>query len=71
MAKALMLVLAGIAIGILIAPDKGSETLKKVTNRLDDYTDEAKDAISDASGKIKSKLHSAKGDMKDAANETF
>lgn len=71
MAKALMLVLAGVVIGILIAPDKGTETQRKLADRLEDYTDEAKDAISSASGKVKSKFQSAKGDMKDAANESF
>lgn len=64
-----MLVLAGVAIGILIAPDKGTETLKKLQNLVDDYTGEAKDAISDASGKIKSKVQSLKGDAKDFAAE--
>lgn len=33
--------LAGVAIGVLLAPDKGSETVKKLRNRLNDLKDEA------------------------------
>ncbi|HZH64393.1 MAG TPA: YtxH domain-containing protein [Flavisolibacter sp.] len=54
MAKAFMLVLAGIAIGILIAPGKGTETRRKIAGRLEDYTDHAKDTIEDASNTGKS-----------------
>lgn len=69
MAKALMLLLAGVAIGILIAPEKGEDTRRKITNRLVDIGDEAEGLVKDASSKIKSKLQSAKGDMKDLADE--
>lgn len=69
MAKALMLLLAGVAIGILIAPKKGEDTRRKITNRLEDIGDEAEGLVKDASSKIKSKLQSAKGNMKDLADE--
>jgi gas vesicle protein len=47
MKKAFWLIMAGVAIGILIAPDKGSETWKKITDKLDDLKDNAKNSIDD------------------------
>ena len=47
MKKAFWLILTGIAIGILVAPDKGSETLKKIKDKLDDLKDRAADNIND------------------------
>lgn len=43
MNKAFLILLAGVAIGLLIAPEKGSETLKKLMNGLKEYGDDAKD----------------------------
>ncbi len=47
MKKALYLILAGVAIGILVAPAKGSETWKKLMDGLDDMKDKAKDSADD------------------------
>jgi len=47
MNKSLMLIITGVAIGILVAPRKGSETWKKITDGLDDLKDKAKDSIDD------------------------
>ncbi len=47
MKKAFWLIMAGVAIGILIAPDKGSETWKKITDKLDDLKDNAKNSVDD------------------------
>jgi gas vesicle protein len=54
MKKALYLILAGVAIGILVAPDKGSETLRKLKDGFDDWTDSAKDQLNDmvSQGKV-------------------
>jgi gas vesicle protein len=41
MNKVMISLLAGVAIGVLLAPDKGSETVKRLRNRLNDLKDEA------------------------------
>ena len=46
MAKFLTGVLAGIAIGIMIAPDKGSKTRQKISDALNDLVGEAQDEMS-------------------------
>ena len=38
--------LAGIFVGLLIAPEKGSETRKKVVEKANDLTDQLKHAFS-------------------------
>jgi gas vesicle protein len=45
MKKVLLILLAGVAVGLLIAPDKGSETWGKVVDGLDDLKDKAMDEI--------------------------
>lgn len=47
MKKALYLILGGVALGILIAPRKGSETWDKIKEGFKDWTDEAKDQVGD------------------------
>ncbi len=69
MQKAIMLVLAGVAIGLLVAPDKGSATQKKVSDWLGGKADEAKDAIEDAGNNLKSKALSVKTDLKEVKND--
>jgi gas vesicle protein len=43
MNRTFLVLLTGIAIGILIAPAKGSETWKKIVDGFDDYKDKATD----------------------------
>ena len=43
MYKILFSLLAGVTIGLLVAPDKGSETLRRLRDRLKDYKDQAAD----------------------------
>jgi gas vesicle protein len=45
--NALYLILAGVAIGILVAPDKGSETWRKLKDGFNDWKDGATDQIND------------------------
>jgi len=59
--KLLQAVLVGIAIGILIAPDKGSTTRKKLTGKLSNFRDDAEDYLSDVVDKVKDKA----GDIAD------
>ncbi len=67
MKKAFYLILAGVAIGMLIAPDKGSETLRKLKDGFDDWKDNAMDQLNgvvsqgkDLVGKGKDAVNSVK-----------
>ena len=53
MNKTLVTLLLGIGIGILLAPDKGSETWKKLVDCLDDFKDKLKDEAEDVAEKVK------------------
>jgi gas vesicle protein len=44
---------SGVAIGILIAPGKGSETWKKIKDGLEDLRDQALDQVNDVVAKGK------------------
>jgi hypothetical protein len=67
MNKILVGLLAGIAIGVLLAPDKGSETLRKLRSRINDYTDQAEDEADELADKAKSAINKGKKKV----NETF
>jgi gas vesicle protein len=69
MKKALWLILAGVAIGILVAPDKGSETMKKIKESLDDLRDKAMDSFDDVVDTGKDMVSKGKKGVKTAANE--
>ena len=45
MKKVLLILLAGVAVGMLLAPDKGSETWKRLVDGLDDIKDKAIDEM--------------------------
>jgi gas vesicle protein len=47
MKKAFYLILAGVIIGILVAPDKGTETRRKLKDRFDDWKESAMDKADD------------------------
>jgi len=57
--------LAGAATGILLAPDKGKNTRKKIKDSIDDFSAKTKDSISDLSAKAK-KTFSKEKLVKDA-----
>ena len=67
MNKILLSLLAGVAIGVLLAPDKGSETLKKLRDRFNDYKDEAEDQADELAGKAKSVFNKGRNKV----NESF
>jgi len=53
MKRVLLILLAGVAVGLLIAPDKGSETWNKVMDGLDDVKDKAMDEMNNLVAKGK------------------
>jgi gas vesicle protein len=62
MKKLLFVLGTGVVIGLLIAPEKGSDTWKKLMDGLDDIKDKAEDEINSLVGKGKSLF--AKGQNK-------
>ena len=47
--------LAGAVVGVLFAPEKGSETRKKVSEKIKDFSEEIEGKIDEYSESIKSK----------------
>jgi gas vesicle protein len=66
MNKVLLSLLVGVGIGILLAPDKGSETLRKLRGKLDDLTDKAKDEGDELLGKGKRAYEKSKSALSEA-----
>lgn len=52
----------GAVLGILFAPDKGSETRKKISDSTNDLGDNLKTKFSEMTDSIKEKFESIKGD---------
>lgn len=71
--KVLLGALAGIAIGatlgILLAPDKGSATRRKITQKGDDFAKEMGDKINDFVSKISSKYDHVKSEANRMAED--
>lgn len=65
-------VLAGAAvgaiIGVLMAPDKGTETRKKVMKKGEDYTEALKDKFDDLVSSMTDKFETVKSDTKAMAH---
>lgn len=68
MNKTLLALLAGIGIGMLIAPDKGSATRQKIRGKFDDLKDQADDGISDLVDKGREVVKAGKSKIADALN---
>jgi len=71
--KVLLGVLAGVAagalIGILFAPDKGSETRKKIVKKGEDYVDEVKEKFNGLIDDLTKKMDGVQAKANKMANE--
>lgn len=66
MNKTLLTLLVGVAIGILLAPDKGSETIKRLRRRVNDLRDQAEDQAQDLVSKGKEALRNGRDRIEEA-----
>lgn len=57
----------GTACGILLAPDKGSETRKKLLNGAKDLADDLKDKVNNGAGKLKELKYQAEEHVENLA----
>jgi hypothetical protein len=69
MRKVFYLILTGIAISILLAPGKGSNTWQKITDCLDDLKSKTKDTINDLVGGARNMAEEGKKGAEKAVNE--
>lgn len=73
--KVLLGFLGGLAVGaiagILLAPEKGSDTRKKISNMASDVTDAVEDSIHQALDKVKDKYSQAVREGEELANEAL
>ena len=71
--KVLLGILAGIAagalLGVLFAPEKGSDTRKKLSKKAEDYADGLKENFSEFLDSISGKFENAKEEVSDFAEQ--
>jgi gas vesicle protein len=65
MSKIVSALLAGIVIGVLIAPAKGSETRRKIIDGGADLRDDVNDVINEAADNLKSGIQTIMNQAKD------
>jgi gas vesicle protein len=61
----------GAALGILFAPDKGTETRRKISEQSNDLADNLKGKFTDLVDGVKDKFSSLKGEAEDVAEKGY
>ena len=61
----------GAALGILFAPDKGTETRRKISEQSNDLADNIKGKFTDLVDGVKEKFSSVKNDAEDVAEKGY
>lgn len=51
--KAIIYLIAGVTIGLLIAPEKGAEMRRKLMGKMNDATDKSNDGFGDVASDLK------------------
>ncbi|MDD3743629.1 MAG: YtxH domain-containing protein [Lentimicrobiaceae bacterium] len=60
---------AGLVTGILVAPDKGTETRKMIKNKVKDVTQNFMDEVEDRIDRVEEKVRSMKNKAQQTAEE--
>jgi gas vesicle protein len=62
---------AGAVLGILFAPEKGSETRKKLAGKGEDYSDLVKEKVNEFLGSMSEKFEKVKEEVSDFAEHGY